>query len=60
MGTTVIQQEERIDQLQAELAAAACRANRQNGSKGAFIDVELDLWHALQTRLAQGSVAITA
>ena len=41
----------KTEEVQAELAATACAlTGRQNG-KGAFIDVELDLWQALGARL---------
>jgi hypothetical protein len=39
------------ENLLAEVAAAAYRVTLQHGCKGAFIDVELDLWHALQAKL---------
>jgi hypothetical protein len=31
-----------------ELAEATCRLARRHGNKGAFIDIELDLWNARQ------------
>jgi hypothetical protein len=41
----------KVGELLAEVAGAAYRATLQHGSKGAFIDVELDLWYAVQARL---------
>jgi hypothetical protein len=43
----------KAEALLAELAAAACRVALQQGCKGAFIDLELDLWYVLQARLGQ-------
>jgi hypothetical protein len=48
------------EQLQAELAAAACRVASHNGRNGAFIDVEMDLWDVLRVRLAQTGPAVIA
>jgi hypothetical protein len=39
------------EELLAELASAASRVTQQGGAKGAFIDVELDLWYAAQARM---------
>jgi hypothetical protein len=47
----------RADELLAEVAAATCRVNGQRGSKGAFIDLGLDLWHAAQLRLQRSPAA---
>jgi hypothetical protein len=41
----------KLEDLLAEVAAATYRLAVRHGSKGAFIDVELDLWQALNTRL---------
>jgi hypothetical protein len=57
MGTANIPQEKRIEEWQAEVAAATSRATRENGGKGAFIDAALDLWSAVQMHLRQGSAA---
>jgi hypothetical protein len=51
----IIRQEDRHDELLAEVAAATCRATRQHDFKGAFIDEALDLWNAVQARLRRGS-----
>jgi hypothetical protein len=60
MGTANIPQEKRIEEWQAEVAAATCRATRETASKGAFIDAALDLWHAVQTNLRQSSAPASA
>jgi hypothetical protein len=39
------------EELLTEVAAAASRATGQHGTRGAFIDAELDLWQALHARL---------
>ncbi|MFO0926048.1 MAG: hypothetical protein U0736_03290 [Gemmataceae bacterium] len=41
----------RTDELLAELASAAYRAAQRQGFQGAFIDAELDMWHALRAVL---------
>jgi hypothetical protein len=41
------------DELLIELAAAAHLMSSQPGTRGAFIDVELDLWHAVQAKVRQ-------
>jgi hypothetical protein len=45
------------DQLLAELAAATCRVAQRQGFKAAFIDIELDLWHAYRATLDQAQPA---
>jgi hypothetical protein len=42
-------------ELLAEVAATAYRVTLQH-VKGAFIDVELDLWYALQSRLRRSPI----
>lgn len=44
------------EDLLAELAAAAYRVALRHGLKGAFIDVELDLWRELRRVLAREEV----
>jgi hypothetical protein len=39
----------------AQVATAVYHAAAQHGFKDAFIDVELDVWYALQTRLRRGA-----
>jgi len=39
----------RPEELLAELAAATYRVARRHDFKGAFIDIELDLWDAQRT-----------
>jgi hypothetical protein len=46
----------KTDELLAELATAAYRAAQRHDFKGAFIDVELDLWSALQAVLNRSVV----
>jgi len=41
------------DEVVAELAAAAYRVALRHGTRGAFIDLELDLWRALRSTLAE-------
>jgi hypothetical protein len=41
----------RPEELLAEVAAATSRLIARHGAIGPFIDVELDLWQALQARL---------
>jgi hypothetical protein len=48
------------EDLLAEVATAAYRVTLRHSCKGAFIDVELDLWHALQARLRRVSGACPA
>jgi hypothetical protein len=48
------------EDLLAELATAAYRVTLRHSCKGAFIDVELDLWHALQARLRRVSAVSPA
>jgi hypothetical protein len=43
------------DQLLAELTDAAYRVTLQHGIRGAFLDVELDLWRALRWVLERAS-----
>ncbi len=43
--------------LLAELAAAAYGVALRHGLKGPFIDVELELWHALRVVLRRGAEA---
>jgi hypothetical protein len=38
------------EELLAELASATYRAARRRGFKGAFIDIELDVWEAQITK----------
>jgi hypothetical protein len=47
----------RAEELLAEVAAATCRVTGQRGSKEAFIDLGLDLWHAAQLRLQRSPAA---
>ncbi len=39
----------------AELAAAAYRVALRHGTRGAFIDLELDLWRTLRTTLVEAA-----
>lgn len=48
---------DRRDDLLVELATAAYRAARRQGFKGAFIDAELDMWHALRGVLGTAPAA---
>lgn len=43
--------------LRLELAAATSRIAKRHAHKGAFIDVELDLWDARQSALHYGASA---
>jgi hypothetical protein len=47
----------KAEELLAEVAAVTCRVTGQRGSKGAFIDLGLDLWHAAQVRLRRSPAA---
>lgn len=57
MGRSIQVSRERAEELHAELATAALRAASQQDFKGAFIDVELDLWSALQSVLHRSQSA---
>ncbi len=48
MAKTQLPPGKKSEELLAELAEAAYRVTSRQGFKGAFIDIELDLWHALQ------------
>ena len=50
--------EQQIKELQLEVATAACRVAGKSNSQGAFIDLALDLWDALQARLNQSPAGV--
>jgi hypothetical protein len=41
----------RLEDLRSELAEAACRVAARHECKGAYIDLELDLWDARRAAL---------
>ena len=51
MSHSISKQGGKSEDLLGELAEAARLATGRQGLKGAFIDVELDLWQAVQARL---------
>lgn len=46
-----------VEELLAELASAAFQAAQRQKFQGAFIDAELDLWHALRAVLQTPAAA---
>ena len=43
----------KVDELRSELAEATCRVAARHACKGAFIDLELDLWEARRAALGR-------
>ena len=43
------------EEVVAELAAAAYRVALRHGTQGSFIDLELDLWRALRSAVADAA-----
>ena len=53
MTTAIVEADSVAEELLAELASAAYGVALRHGIKGAFIDVELDLWRELRVVLSR-------